>query len=51
MVVEAGPGHEGQEQAVTLAKAGMDVTLIPDSAVFAIMARVNKVIMGTHAGE
>jgi translation initiation factor eIF-2B subunit beta len=28
--------------------AGITVVLIPDSAVFAIMSRVNKVILGTH---
>lgn len=27
---------------------GVDVMIIPDSAVFAIMSRVNKVILGTH---
>ena len=32
-----------------LAAAGITVILIPDSAVFAIMSRVNKVILGTHA--
>lgn len=32
-----------------LTAAGITVILIPDSAVFAIMSRVNKVILGTHA--
>ena len=32
-----------------LVKAGLDVTLIPDAAIFAVMSRVNKVILGTHA--
>ena len=50
MIVETGPRNDGQSQAMTLSKAGLDVTLIPDSAVFAMMARVNKVIIGTHAG-
>lgn len=31
-----------------LTAAGITVILIPDSAVFAIMSRVNKVILGTH---
>jgi translation initiation factor eIF-2B subunit beta len=35
--------------AVELSKAGIETTLIPDSAIFAMMARVNKVIVGTHA--
>lgn len=32
-----------------LTKAGITVIMIPDSAVFAMMSRVNKVILGTHA--
>ena len=31
-----------------LTAAGITVILIPDSAVFALMSRVNKVILGTH---
>ena len=33
----------------TLTAAGTTVILIPDSALFAIMSRVNKVILGVHA--
>lgn len=33
----------------SLAQAGIHVILIPDAAVYAIMSRVNKVILGTHA--
>ena len=33
----------------SLTTAGITVILIPDSAVFALMSRVNKVILGTHA--
>jgi translation initiation factor eIF-2B subunit beta len=32
-----------------LTSMGIPVTLIPDKAIFALMARVNKVILGTHA--
>ncbi|KAI9747994.1 MAG: GCD complex subunit gcd7 [Lichina confinis] len=32
-----------------LMAAGVTVVVIPDSAVFALMSRVNKVILGTHA--
>ena len=35
--------YQGQELACSLAKSGIDTTLITDSAVFAIMSRVNKV--------
>lgn len=33
----------------TLTASGISVILIPDSAIFALMSRVNKVILGTHA--
>ncbi|CAH1765103.1 15351_t:CDS:2 [Entrophospora sp. SA101] len=35
--------------ALSLSQAGIDTTVIADSAIFAVMSRVNKVIMGTHA--
>lgn len=34
--------------AVSLAKSNIQTTVISDSAVFAMMSRVNKVIVGTH---
>jgi translation initiation factor eIF-2B subunit beta len=47
---------EGDEENLTaesfqkpLTALGITVILIPDSAVFAIMSRVNKVILGTHS--
>ena len=39
---------QGQELAVSLAKSGIETTVINDSAVFAMMSRVNKVLIGTH---
>jgi len=33
---------------VSLAKSNIQTTVIPDSAVFGMMSRVNKVIIGTH---
>ena len=33
----------------SLTAAGVTVILVPDSAIFALMSRVNKVILGTHA--
>ena len=39
--------HEAFSKPLT--SAGITVILIPDSAVFALMSRVNKVILGTHA--
>ena len=38
---------QGQDLAKSLAQHGIDTTLITDSAVFAIMSRVNKVRMLT----
>lgn len=49
IVAEGAPFYKGQELAKSLAQAGIETTVITDSAVFAIMSRVNKVIMGTHA--
>ncbi|CAM9633599.1 unnamed protein product, partial [Chrysoparadoxa australica] len=49
IVAEAAPFLRGQVMAKDLAKKGIETTVISDAAVFAIMARVNKVIMPTHA--
>lgn len=51
IVVEAAPYYGGQKLAVALSSAGIDTTLVPDSAVFAMMSRCNKVILGCHAGS
>ena len=48
-VAEAAPLCEGQAMAQELADAGIKTTLINDAAVFALMSRVHKVIIGTHA--
>ena len=42
IVVESAPLYQGQELATKLAKEGVETTLITDSAVSAIMSRVNK---------
>lgn len=34
---------------LSLAKSKIQTTLIPDCAIFGIMSRVNKVIIGTHS--
>eukprot|EP00475_Leptophrys_vorax_P040611 TRINITY_DN75585_c0_g4_i1.p1 TRINITY_DN75585_c0_g4~~TRINITY_DN75585_c0_g4_i1.p1 ORF type:complete len:396 (+),score=116.17 TRINITY_DN75585_c0_g4_i1:816-2003(+) len=49
IVAESAPSFCGQTQALELSRQGVDTTLITDSAVFAMMARANKVIVGTHA--
>ncbi|XP_070563859.1 translation initiation factor eIF2B subunit beta-like [Ptychodera flava] len=49
IVTECAPSYQGQQLAANLAKAKIETTVITDSAVFAMMSRVNKVIIGTHA--
>ncbi|KAJ3095218.1 Translation initiation factor eIF-2B subunit beta [Phlyctochytrium planicorne] len=49
IVAETAPLYQGQETALALSKAGIDTTVVSDAAIFAMMSRVNKVILGTHA--
>jgi len=49
IVAECAPYYHGQMLATSLAASKIQTTLIPDSAIFAVMSRVNKVIIGTHA--
>lgn len=37
--------------AAALSAAGIDTTVMVDSAIFAAMPRVNKVVIGAHAGK
>ncbi|KAF9925043.1 GCD complex subunit gcd7 [Linnemannia zychae] len=41
----------GQQLALELSNAGIETSVIPDSAVFAVMSRVNRVILGTHGDK
>uniref|UniRef100_A0A1L8DS19 Translation initiation factor eIF2B subunit beta n=1 Tax=Nyssomyia neivai TaxID=330878 RepID=A0A1L8DS19_9DIPT len=49
VVAECAPACRGHALAASLAKAKIETTIIPDSAIFAMMSRVNKVIIGTHS--
>ncbi|XP_074605588.1 eukaryotic translation initiation factor 2B subunit beta [Brevipalpus obovatus] len=49
IVAESGLHFPGHELAIKLAESGIDTTLIPDSAIFAVMSKVNRVIIGTHS--
>ncbi|CAO3700962.1 unnamed protein product [Rhizopus stolonifer] len=49
IVAETAPTYQGHKMALELSKAGIDTTVIADSAIFAAMPRVNKVVMGAHA--
>lgn len=49
LVAETSPTYQGHAMACKLAAAGIDTTVISDSAIFAAMPRVNKVVLGSHA--
>eukprot|EP00698_Gefionella_okellyi_P006600 TRINITY_DN15922_c0_g1_i1.p1 TRINITY_DN15922_c0_g1~~TRINITY_DN15922_c0_g1_i1.p1 ORF type:complete len:407 (+),score=74.42 TRINITY_DN15922_c0_g1_i1:72-1223(+) len=49
IVVETAPELEGQQMAQILAELKISTTLISDTAAFAMMSRVNKIIVGAHA--
>jgi translation initiation factor eIF-2B subunit beta len=49
LVCEGAPHYQGHETAKALAAAGIDTCVIHDSSVFAIMARVHKVVLPAHA--
>lgn len=51
IVTESYPNdtRESHDMAESLSQAGINTILVPDSAVYGLMSRVNKVIMGTHA--
>eukprot|EP00735_Rhodelphis_limneticus_P014817 TRINITY_DN8908_c0_g1::TRINITY_DN8908_c0_g1_i1::g.19056::m.19056 TRINITY_DN8908_c0_g1::TRINITY_DN8908_c0_g1_i1::g.19056 ORF type:complete len:368 (+),score=82.32,sp/Q54EY2/EI2BB_DICDI/43.56/2e-99,IF-2B/PF01008.12/3.9e-73 TRINITY_DN8908_c0_g1_i1:98-1201(+) len=49
IVAEGAPTLDGPVVAKKLAELGIPTTVIPDSAIFAVMSRVDKVIVGTHA--
>lgn len=47
IVAECAPFCQGHEMAVRLSEADIETTVITDAAIFAVMSRVNKVIIGT----
>jgi translation initiation factor eIF-2B subunit beta len=49
VVCEGAPGYGGHQMARSLADAGIDTVLIHDAAIFAVMARVHKVLLPAHA--
>lgn len=48
-VAEGAPRYQGHVLAKELVGKGLQTTVIPDSAVFAMISRVNMVIVGAHA--
>jgi len=49
MVLETAPSYGGRDMAETLSAAGISTFLVPDSSLYGLMSRVNKVILGAHA--
>ncbi|KDQ07063.1 hypothetical protein BOTBODRAFT_167409 [Botryobasidium botryosum FD-172 SS1] len=49
IVAETAPSYSGREMAKSLAASGITTVLVPDSSIYALMTRVNKVILGAHA--
>ncbi|KAG9012096.1 GCD complex subunit gcd7 [Tulasnella sp. JGI-2019a] len=49
IVAETAPSFSGRDMAKSLAAEGITTVLVPDSCIFALMSRVNKVILGAHA--
>ncbi|KAI0063423.1 nagb/rpia/CoA transferase-like protein [Artomyces pyxidatus] len=49
IVAESGPTYGGHDMARSLSAAGISTFLVPDSSIYALMSRVNKVILGAHA--
>jgi translation initiation factor eIF-2B subunit beta len=49
ILAENAPFYDGHQMAVELSKSGIETTVVTDSAVFAVMSRVNKVLLGGHA--
>jgi len=49
IVAESGPSYGGHDMARSLSSSGISTFLVPDSSIYALMSRVNKVILGAHA--
>jgi len=49
IIAECAPACKGHDLAANIAAPNIDIVVIPDSAIFAMMSRVNKVIIGTHS--
>ncbi|CAE7089771.1 unnamed protein product, partial [Rhizoctonia solani] len=49
IVAETAPSYTGHQLASSLSQHGISTFLVPDSAIFAMMSRVTKLILGAHA--
>ncbi|KAI6045536.1 hypothetical protein EDC04DRAFT_2633644 [Pisolithus marmoratus] len=49
IVADTAPSYSGREMAQSLSSSGISTVLVPDSSVYALMSRINKVVLGAHA--
>lgn len=48
VVAETAPSFSGRSLAIALSSANIPTLLVPDSAIYSLMSRISKVILGTH---
>jgi translation initiation factor eIF-2B subunit beta len=48
VVAETAPTFSGRSLALALSAASIPTLLVPDSAIYSLMSRISKVILGTH---
>ncbi|KIM65379.1 hypothetical protein SCLCIDRAFT_1212553 [Scleroderma citrinum Foug A] len=49
IVADTAPSYSGREMAQSLSSSGISTVLVPDSSIYGLMSRINKVILGAHA--
>ncbi|KAG2158497.1 uncharacterized protein EDB93DRAFT_1296967 [Suillus bovinus] len=49
IVADTAPSYSGHDMAQSLSSAGISTVLVPDSSIYALMSRINKVMLGAHA--
>lgn len=49
IVADTAPSYRGHDMAQSLSSAGISTVLVPDSSIYALMSRINKVMLGAHA--
>lgn len=47
-MAETAPSFSGRSLAIALSSANIPTLLVPDSAIYSLMSRISKVILGTH---
>lgn len=49
IVADTAPSYSGRGMAQSLSSSGISTVLVPDSSVYGLMSRINKVVLGAHA--